>query len=275
MSLVWINGTLVDKSEAKISVFDHGFLYGDGVWEHFRAFGGKLLWPEDHWVALLTWIVTARIPIPFSRDELFSAIDQTLQANQRLDAYIRVIVTRGMGTLGPDPRKLEPQVIIVAEEYQPYPSELYESGIHLNSQVFVSARRTLSLAAVVGLKRVAHEAGCLDSVLLDEIGTLNGCIEGDVFFASSNGTICQHHPTQSFVGRGGFDAFLNSLGLLLNGRPTWRLEDLMESNEAFIVGTSCGVIGISRVNGVAIGNGTEGPITKRIREAYRTLTRGT
>jgi len=273
MSLVWINGQLVDKSEAKISVFDHGFLYGDGVWEHFRAFNGKLLWPVDGFANLLSWIVFERIPIPFTQDELFAAMERTLRENDRTDAYIRVIVTRGMGTLGPDPRKLEPQVVIIAEEYQPYPTELYESGIQLISQAYDFHRRSLSLIDIVRLKRIAHDAGCLDAVLLDQDGCLSGCIEGDVFFCTANGTVCQHSQSASFAGRDGFNQFFQSLGIWTN-HGGWKLPDLLQSNEAFIMGTSCGIIGIVQVDGQPIGTGKEGSITRRIREAYRKLTRG-
>ena len=126
MSLVWINGTLIDKADAKVSPFDHGFLYGDGVWEPLRVFGGKLFRPAEHLELLFARRGTLGIDIPLSQDELLAAIEATLRANNRTEGYVRVIVTRGPGTIGPDPRKIDPQVIVIAEEYQPFPLELYE-----------------------------------------------------------------------------------------------------------------------------------------------------
>src|SRR5438132_908010 len=114
MSLVWINGKLVDKADAKISVFDHGLLYGDGAWEHFRVFGGKLFRPGEGIFKLLRTAGHLAIDLPLSHADLLAAIDATVGANNRTEGYVRVIVTRGAGTLGPDPRKLDPQVIIIA-----------------------------------------------------------------------------------------------------------------------------------------------------------------
>ena len=121
MSQVWINGRLVDKADAKVSPFDHGFLYGDGVWEPLRVYGGKLFRPDDHMRLLTHSARVLGIHLPLSSDEIVAAIYQTVNANLRTDGYIRVIVTRGPGTLGPDPRKIDPQVIVIAEEYQPFP----------------------------------------------------------------------------------------------------------------------------------------------------------
>src|SRR5262245_28430403 len=131
MSLIWINGALIDKAEAKVSPFDHGFLYGDGVWEHFRVLRGKLFLPDDHIRLLFSAAETLGIAIPLSRDEIHAAVEPTLKANARREGYVRVIVSRGPGTIGPDPRKLDPQVIVIAEEYQPFPQEVSECGLHV------------------------------------------------------------------------------------------------------------------------------------------------
>src|SRR5262245_44464474 len=130
MSLVWINGQLIDKADARVSPFDHGFLYGDGVWEHLRAFGGKPFRPADQLRHLFVAATLLGIDIPLSLDELIAAVEVTLKANSRSEGYVRVIVTRGPGTIGPDPRKIDPQVLITAEEYLPFPTELYEHGLH-------------------------------------------------------------------------------------------------------------------------------------------------
>jgi branched-chain amino acid aminotransferase len=274
MSYVWINGQLVDKSEAKISVFDHGFLYGDGVWEHFRAFNGKLLWPESGLVPLIGYSL-------FRHDDLIAAIERTLEANNRREGYVRVIVSRGVGTIGPDPRKLNPQVIIIADEYRPFPDELYESGLQIVSCRFwfstLSAflNRSLGQWHILVAKQNALAHGCLDAVLIDRDDLLGYCTEGDIYIVQS-GTIQTPNRTpprdQSF-------AHEFQIGILhTQGFPAathhLSLTDLHTADEVFLAGTSCGVIGIVQVDGKPIGAGSEGPITKRIREAYRKLTRG-
>src|SRR5436305_6959486 len=130
MSRLWINGQLVDKADARVSPFDHGFLYGDGVWEPLRVFGGQLFRPGDHYHHLHTAAAALGIDIPLSQPELIAAVEATLKANNRTEGYVRVVVTRGPGTIGPDPRKIDPQVIIIAEEYYPFPAELHGHGLH-------------------------------------------------------------------------------------------------------------------------------------------------
>jgi branched-chain amino acid aminotransferase len=272
MSLVWINGTLVDKSEAKISVFDHGFLYGDGVWTDLRAFGGKLLWPTR---TLKLFIENFHhIEVPFTIDELQTAILETLQANSRKDGYIRVIATRGAGTLGPDPRKLDPTVIIIAEEYQPFPQELYEHGLHVVRTPVVppddigstlGASRTL-----VEAKRFALEEGCLEVIFLDESGNVLGGIEGGYSFIKDG---MLHGRTHDMIFLMCWDGGV-PIPPRVKGDHRVAFNTIHEFDEVFLAGTACGVIGIAKVDGKPIGTGREGPITKRIREAYRKLTRG-
>src|SRR5947207_930184 len=190
MSLIWINGELIDKAEARVSVFDHGFLYGDGVWEHFRVFGSKLFRPEAGIDQLFRNADELSIGMPLSQTELINAIETTVRANNRSEGYVRVIVTRGPGTLGPDPRKLDPQVIIVAEEYQPFPAELYEHGLHagIASNVYHPApyMRTLGLLYLVWAKQAALRNGFLEAIILwmDEV---IGGIEGNLFLVNQGG----------------------------------------------------------------------------------------
>jgi branched-chain amino acid aminotransferase len=285
MSLLWINGQLFDKADAKVSPFDHGFLYGDGVWEHFRVFGGKLFRPDDPISYLFSAAHNVGICVPFSQDKLRDAIDETVQANNRTEGYIRVIVTRGPGTLGPDPRKLVPQVIIIAEEYLPFPTELYAHGLN----VVISEPgiwsvgwlppliRLLAHRHIVKAKADAIEKGCLEAVLLDDHGHVYGCTEGNLLRVL-DGIIrpVTHYPfdvmrlvVEEMAGRLGipFATFEK-----MDCGPTEN--HLLEAEEVFLAGTSCGVIGIVKVDDHTIGAGVEGPITRQLREAYRALTRG-
>jgi branched-chain amino acid aminotransferase len=278
MSLLWVNGALVDKADAKVSPFDHGFLYGDGVWEHLRVFGGELFRPADHLDRLAAAAAVLGIDIPLSRDELTAAIGATVKANNRTDAYVRVIVSRGPGTVGPDPRKIEPQVIVIAEEYQPFPTELYGHGLH--AAVFsvpfdrthpANRARTLGRPHVVLAKQHALQNGCLEAVLTGPDGTLLGTTEGALFYLKDWSAVT--------AGRAGDATAMvvaeaaEGLGLTATEFPAVPT-DLLSAPEVFVAGTACGVIGIVRLDGTNIGTGTEGPVTRAIRERYHALTRG-
>jgi branched-chain amino acid aminotransferase len=273
MSLVWINGHLIDQADAKVSPFDHGFLFGDGVWEPLRVFGGKLLRPDDHMRLLTSSAAQLDIRIPLSPDELVAAVHEILKANHRTDGYIRVIVTRGPGTLGPDSRKLDPQVIIIAEEYQPFPLELYDHGLHV---VSVPAPRDEALLLgrphIVRAKRAALEKGCLEALLVDDSGHVVGSTEGMIFGVRDGALVVAggHLPeataylVATLAARAGIVVVEHSVALV----------ELVAADEVFLAGTSCGVIGIVKIDEHTIGSGGEGPITRRLRERYRATTRG-
>ncbi|MBY0514482.1 MAG: aminotransferase class IV [Gemmataceae bacterium] len=278
MSLVWANGTLVDKADARVSPFDHGFLYGDGVWDHLRVFGGKLFRPAEVTGQLFAAARQIGLDIPHAPDELLSAVDATVRANNRTDGYVRVIVSRGPGTIGPDPRKIDPQVIIVAEEYQPFPLELYGHGLHVvTAQMRVdvanpAARvRTLGRPHVVLAKQHALRHGCLDAVLVTTDDVLAGTTEGSLF-AVHAGALTTHPDYLPDATAAAACELIRSAGLPLKVTGT-RLDGLRAADETFLAGTACGVIGVVRLDGTDIGTGTEGPVTKAIREAYNRLTR--
>jgi branched-chain amino acid aminotransferase len=286
MSLLWINGQLVDKAAARVSPFDHGFLYGDGVWEHLRVFGGTLFRPADAMRLLYTAAFNLGIDIPLSRDELTAAMEATVRANNRTEGYVRVIVSRGPGTIGPDPRKIDPQVYIIAEEYQPFPTELYGHGLHVvisepggysigRPPIF----RRLGQYHLIKAKQDALAGGCLEAVLVDDCYHVYGCTEGHLFRVLG-GVIRQ---VTNFPGDITAHYCVNDLAASVGVPFTRKIEEidrvptpdnLLSAEEVFLAGTSCGVIGIVRINGEGIGGGTEGPVTRQVREAYRRLTRG-
>jgi len=129
---VYINGRLYEKQEAKISVFDHGLLYGDGVFEGIRVYNGKVFRCEQHIERLFRSAKAIALRIPMSKEQIVEAIHQTVRANGRTDAYVRIVVTRGVGTLGLDPSKChDPQVIIITDSISLYPQEFYEKGLEV------------------------------------------------------------------------------------------------------------------------------------------------
>lgn len=285
MSLLWINGHLVDKADARVSPFDHGFLYGDGVWEPLRVFAGRLFRPDQHLAHLFDAAAALGIDIPLSRTELLGAIEATVKANNRTEGYVRVIVTRGPGTIGPDPRKIDPQVIIIAEEYHPFPAELYGHGLHVVTSEpcgWTVGRpplfRTLGQLHITRAKSSALAKGCLEAVMVDDCCHVLGATEGNLYRVLG-GVVRQvsYYPFE--VTRPVVKELCEAAGVPIaktieeiDRAPT--PDDLQDAEEVFLAGTSCGVIGVVRLDGKDIGTGTEGPVTRQIRERYRAATRG-
>jgi branched-chain amino acid aminotransferase len=280
MSLLWINGQLVDKADARVSPFDHGFLYGDGVWEHFRLFGGQLFRPAAGLKHLFDSAAAFDIDIPLSQDELRAAIEATVRANNRTEGYVRVIVTRGPGTIGPDPRKLVPQVIIIAEEYYPFPAELYDHGLHagIAQNCYHPLRdrwKPLGPPYLVRAKQEALRQGCLEAVILWGTEVVGGT-EGDLYLVNQ-GKITEVLRGGSLAIFGVISELAAAAGIemedVLFSQPA-TIEDLYTADEVFLAGVTCGLIAVIRMDNKPIGGGKEGPITRDLRERYRVLTRG-
>jgi branched-chain amino acid aminotransferase len=273
MSHLWINGTLVDKNEARVSPFDHGFLYGEGVWESLRVFNEQLFLPKEHLRNLYQSAEKLHIRIPYSQEELIAAIQTTLKANNRVDGYIRVIITRGPGTIGPDPRKIDPQVIVIAEEYRPFPTELYEHGLHAavyptaieRSDPLLSAR-TLGQTYIPLAKHHALQNGCLESILTNSSGEITGTTEGVLFVVKEGAVFFAARQRPDAIGNR-VAALAGDIGLIV-AECTFRTPELFAAEELFQAGAACGVIGIVRVDGKLIGDGIEGAVTRTIREGY-------
>jgi branched-chain amino acid aminotransferase len=279
MSLLWINGTLVEKNQARVSPFDHGFLYGDGVWEPLRIFNGKLFHPGEHLQNLFHSAAKLHIEIPHTEADLLGAIETTLKANERIDGYVRVIVTRGPGTLGPDPRKIDPQVIIIAEEYLPFPSELYNHGLHvvsfptaIDSDHPLVLARTLAQPYIPLAKHHALQGGCLEAIITNSKGDVFGTTEG-VLFLVRDGAVFFGRGQRPDVTGNRVAGLAGEIGLIV-AECRIQMPELFVAEEVFQAGTACGVIGIVRVDGKPIGAGNEGPVTRTIREAFARLTKG-
>ncbi|MFO0851221.1 MAG: aminotransferase class IV [Gemmataceae bacterium] len=274
MSQVWIDGALVDKNDAKVSVFDHGLLFGDGVTEGMRAYGGSVFRLAEHLDRLFASADAIALKLTMTRPDFAAAIAATLAANGRADGYVKVVVTRGAGTLGLDPRKCEPQVIVIAEDVVPFPRELYAVGLDL---VTTSVRwplphpvGTLSRVAGVLAKREALQAGCLEAVVLDAAGSVVGGAESDLAAVYGNTVRLPNRGgvTQQFVAelaeRAGSTVVVGGLNR----------DDLTAADELFLTSAEAEQIGVRSLDGSKVGGGGEGPITRQLREAFRAATRG-
>ncbi|HET6573501.1 MAG TPA: aminotransferase class IV [Fimbriiglobus sp.] len=271
-SKVWIDGKLLDKNDAKISVFDHGLLFGDGVWEGMRAYDGRVFKLHEHLDRLYQSAESLSLTIPVTHDELAAAVVATLRANDRSNGYVRVVVTRGPGTLGLDPRKCEPAVIVMAEDVVDYPRELYDAGLDVvlvPAIRYESSHTSLSRAGVIAAKVAALQAGCLDGILHDSQGAILGSTDGAVF-AVKDGLVSTHAVTQ--VTQAAVVAEVVAAGLTVGGALT--LEHLLSApDEVFLVSTAAEVIAVRSIDGKPAGSGQEGPITRKLRELYRVVVR--
>lgn len=271
-SKVWIDGKLVDKNDARISVFDHGLLFGDGVWEGMRAYDGRVFKLREHLDRLYRSAESLSLAIPVTSDELTSAVDATLRANNRSNGYVRVVVTRGPGTLGLDPRKCEPAVIVIAEEVVEYPRELYDAGLDVVLVPVIryeSSDRTLSRTGVVQAKVEALKAGCLDAILYCSEGAILGSTDGAVF-AVKDGLITTSSGTQ--VAQSVVVTEATTAGLSVVGSLT---QDHLTSapDEVFLASTAAEVIAVRSIDRRPVGPGREGPVTRKLRDLYREAVR--
>ncbi|MCH8045467.1 MAG: branched-chain-amino-acid transaminase [Planctomycetes bacterium] len=285
MSLkVYINGTLYDKADAKISVYDHGLLYGDGVFEGIRSYGGRVFRLEQHLDRLWESAQAIWLEIPISRDEMTAAINETLLANEIIDGYIRLIVTRGAGTLGLDPNKTaDPQVIVIADTIALYPDEYYENGLDI---VTVATQRNHPAALDPRIKSLNYlnnilakieglRAGCVEALMLNHDGEVAECT-GDNIFLVRGGALATPPTTAGILAgitRGVVIELAQGAGLAVHEDPLSR-RDVYVADECFLTGTAAEVVPVVRIDDRVIGDGKPGPVTRDLMQRFRELTRG-
>ncbi len=284
MSLkVYIGGKLFDKADAKISVYDHGLLYGDGVFEGIRAYSGRVFRLKQHVDRLYDSAISIHLRIPISREEMASAIVDTLAVNKLTDAYVRVIVTRGAGSLGLDPRKTtDPQVIIITDAISLYPPELYEHGLKIvtagtmrNHPSALNPRiKSLNYLNNIMAKVEGTNAGCLEALMLNHKGEVAECT-GDNIFVVRRGEV--HTPSIDAgilegITRDAVIELARSAGYKVFERTMDR-HDVYTADECFLTGTAAEVIPVVECDGRAIGTGKPGPVTTELLKRFHSLVR--
>ncbi len=284
MSLIYINGKFVPAEEATVSVFDHGFLYGDGVFEGIRAYGGRVFRLEDHVRRLFDSAQAIMLCIPMSQDEMAKAIKETLRKNNLKDAYIRPIVTRGPGDLGLDPNKCcGSTVIIMAVEWGAMYGSLYEVGL---TAVTVTVRRnspdstppntkSLNYLNNIMAKIEANVKGGNEAIILDSQGRISEG-SGDNIFVVKGGRIFTPYTINNLKGitRDAVMELAKSRGIEILERDLG-LFDLYTGDEIFVTGTAAEVAPVTKVDGRIIGGGKPGPVTRDLMAAFRELTQTT
>ena len=282
--LVFVNGNLVDETQATVSVFDHGLLYGDGVFEGIRVYGGRVFRKREHVDRLYESALSIRLTIPMARDEMTSAVENTVTANSIKDGYVRLVVTRGAGTLGLDLRRTQnPQVIIIADTITLYPPELYENGMELvtastirNHPAALSPRiKSLNYLNNIMAKAEGTDAGSVEALMLNHKGEVAECT-GDNIFIVRNGALRTPPPEAGILAgitRGAVIQLARDAGITVLEAPMER-HDIFTAEECFLTGTAAEVIAVVRLDGRTIGAGRPGPITRRLMDGFRALTRG-
>ncbi|RLG01730.1 MAG: branched-chain amino acid aminotransferase [Thaumarchaeota archaeon] len=277
-SLVYIDGDFVPESEAKISVLDHGFLYGDGVFEGIRAYKGVVFKLKEHVERLYDSAKFLKIEIPMSKEELIEAILETVRKNGLKDCYIRVVVTRGVGDLGLDPRKCgKPSVIIIAKPMGPLLgkkavsliiSSVRRDGVDATNHQAKSLNYLNSILA----KLEAINAGADDAVMLDNRGFVSEAT-GENIFIVKNGKILTPPPTSGVllgITRNCIIELAKKLGYEVVERELTPFE-LITADEVFLTGTAAEIVPVESVNGRKIGTRVPGPITERLIKEFEKL----
>jgi branched-chain amino acid aminotransferase len=280
---VWLAGKLVDKDDAKISVYDHALLYGDGVFEGIRAYAGRVFKLDEHLRRLYDSARAIRLAIPMTREQIAAAIHEAMKANNLSDCYIRLVVTRGAGYLGLSPTKTSnPVVFVIADQIELYPPETYEKGLAVITASTIrtppnalSARiKSLNYLNNILAKIEALDAGVPEALMLNHEGYVAEASAENVFTVR-DGAVSTPPPEASIllgITRGVVLELCRKFGIPAQERNLTK-HDVYTADECFLTGTGAEIIAVTSVDKRVIGVGKAGPVTKRLLEGFRKLTR--
>ena len=280
---IYINGELVDEQDAKISVYDHGLLYGDGVFEGIRSYAGTLFRLREHLDRLWNSAKAIRLQIPIGKTEMGKAIEDTLAANGIEDGYVRAVVTRGRGDLGLDPDLCKrPQVIIIAAHIELYPEEMYEKGLEiitastvrnhpaaLNPQI-----KSLNYLNNILAKIEGKQAGCVEALMLNHKGEVAECTADNIFLVRDGVVLTPPSSAGALEGvtRGAVIELARQAGIEVREVALTK-HDVYIADECFLTGTGAEVVPVVKVDSRTIGDGIPGPITRDLAKRFHKLTR--
>ena len=278
---IYLNGKLVGREEAKVSVFDHGFLYGDGAFEGIRSYKNLVFKLDEHMDRLYDTAHTLMLDIPLTKKQMVKAIVDTLKANALSDAYIRVVVSRGEGDLGLDPRKCygKPNIIIITDKITLYPKEMYNKGMEIitvptirnNPEALNPRLKSLNYLNNILAKIEANNSGYCEAIMLDHQGYVAECT-GDNIVIVKGGALAT--PSQGRL-KG---ITLGTVLELAAGSKIKAAEQLLTrhevytADECFLTGTAAEIIPVVKVDGRVIGTGKPGPVTQKMITLFKAAT---
>jgi branched-chain amino acid aminotransferase len=280
---IYLDGKLVSREDAKISVFDHGLLYGDGVFEGIRFYSGKIFMIDAHVRRLYDSAKAIRLQIPMSPEKMKEALVETMKANNMVDGYIRLVVTRGEGCLGVSPTTCKnPSVIIIVDTISLYPAEMYEKGMAVitssmvrNHPNAVSPKvKSLNYLNNILAKIEAIDAGVPEAILFNHIGYVAECT-GDNVFVVRDGELQTPPPEAGIlegVTRGVVIKLAKEHGIPFAEKNLTRY-DLYTADECFFSGTAAEVIPVTKIDNRLIGGEKVGPITHKLIDAFKKFVR--
>jgi branched-chain amino acid aminotransferase len=281
--IIFMNDRLVPEDEARVSVFDHGLLYGDGVFEGLRSYSGRVFRLDAHIDRLWASARAICLEIPMTKEAVAKAVIDTLAANKLTDGYIRLVVTRGAGSLGLDPNRTKnPQVIVIADTISLYPAEFYSQGLKI---VTAATQRVQSAALSPRIKSLNYlnnimakleglRAGCVEALMLNHKGEVAECT-GDNVFVVRSGKLLTPPPDAGIlegITRNAVMELAHAAGIDCR-EATLTRHDLYTADECFLTGTAAEVIPVVDIDGRTIGAGTPGPITARLTADFHKLVR--
>jgi branched-chain amino acid aminotransferase len=280
---VYIDGTFYDERDAKVSVFDHGFLYGDGVFEGIRAYNGRVFRLKEHIDRLFCSAKAILLTLPMSHAEIMKAVVESCRENKIRDGYIRLVVTRGVGTLGLNPNSCKnPSVIVIADKIQLYPAEFYERGLEI---ITVPTVRNLHSALNPAIKSLnylnnilakieANNAGCEEAIMLNAEGFVAECTGDNVFVVKEGRLMTPPLSAGALYGitRQVVIELAGKAGLSVT-EPNLTRYDLFNADECFLTGTGAEIVPVVKLDGRVIGSGKPGPLTRKLESEYHALTK--
>ncbi len=280
---IYIDGKYYSENNAKVSVFDHGLLYGDGIFEGIRAYNGRVFKLKEHIDRLFYSAKAILLTIPMTHAEIMKAVVDTCRRNQIKDGYIRLLVTRGVGTLGLNPNKCKrPSVIIIADKIQLYPPEYYQKGLEI---ITVPTVRNLHSALNPAIKSLnylnnilakieANNSGCEEAIMLNSEGFVAECTGDNIFLVNGNHLVTPPLSAGALYGitRGVVMDLARESGMIVSESNLTRY-DVFNAEECFLTGTGAEVIPVVKVDGRVIGQGKPGATTRSLVEKYHKLTK--
>ncbi|MDA8346450.1 MAG: branched-chain-amino-acid transaminase [Thermaerobacter sp.] len=280
---IFLDGKFVDHDDARISVFDHGYLYGDGVFEGIRAYSGRIFRLQAHVDRLFSSAKTLMLQIPYTKEKMTELIVEACRVNGLQDAYIRVVVSRGAGDLGLDPTKCpKPTVVVIADSIALYPESLYRSGLTVCTSSIRRQRaealnpqiKSLNYLNSILAKIEANQRGCQEVVMLSEEGFVAECSADNIFIVRGRKllTPAPHLGILLGITRDAVMDVARAAGYDVV-ETTFTRHEMWNADEVFLTGTAAEIVSVVSIDERVVGNGKPGPVAAELQAAFRELAK--